>query len=41
VTEWIAGVAVIAGSSMSRINDAFARLESGKARYRIVLDAGF
>jgi uncharacterized zinc-type alcohol dehydrogenase-like protein len=24
---------------MSRINDAFARLESGKARYRIVLDA--
>ena len=26
---------------MSRINDAFARLESGKARYRIVLDADF
>jgi uncharacterized zinc-type alcohol dehydrogenase-like protein len=24
---------------MSKINDAFARLESGKARYRIVLDA--
>ena len=24
---------------MSRINDAFERLESGKARYRIVLDA--
>jgi D-arabinose 1-dehydrogenase-like Zn-dependent alcohol dehydrogenase len=24
---------------MSRINEAFARLESGKARYRIVLDA--
>lgn len=26
---------------MSRINDAFARLASGKARYRIVLDADF
>jgi uncharacterized zinc-type alcohol dehydrogenase-like protein len=26
---------------MSRINDAFARLEAGKARYRIVLDADF
>jgi uncharacterized zinc-type alcohol dehydrogenase-like protein len=26
---------------MSRINEAFGRLESGKARYRIVLDAGF
>jgi uncharacterized zinc-type alcohol dehydrogenase-like protein len=26
---------------MSRINDAFSRLESGKARYRIVLDADF
>jgi uncharacterized zinc-type alcohol dehydrogenase-like protein len=26
---------------MSRINDAFARLESGQARYRIVLDADF
>jgi len=26
---------------MSRINQAFARLESGKARYRIVLDADF
>ena len=26
---------------MSRIHDAFARLESGKARYRIVLDADF
>ena len=26
---------------MSRINDAFARLESGKTRYRIVLDADF
>ncbi|WGL15467.1 NAD(P)-dependent alcohol dehydrogenase [Microbulbifer bruguierae] len=25
---------------MSRINDAFARLESGEARYRIVLEAG-
>jgi uncharacterized zinc-type alcohol dehydrogenase-like protein len=24
---------------MSHINEAFARLESGKARYRIVLDA--
>jgi len=24
---------------MSRINEAFARLESGKARYRIALDA--
>jgi len=24
---------------MSRINEAFARLESGKARYRIVMDA--
>ena len=24
---------------MNRINEAFARLESGKARYRIVLDA--
>ncbi|MGD0585279.1 MAG: NAD(P)-dependent alcohol dehydrogenase [Oryzomonas sp.] len=27
--------------SMSRINEAFSRLESGKARYRIVLDADF
>ena len=26
---------------MSKINDAFARLESGKPRYRIVLDADF
>lgn len=26
---------------MSKINDAFARLESGKARYRIILDADF
>jgi len=26
---------------MGRINEAFARLESGKARYRIVLDADF
>ena len=26
---------------MSRVNEAFARLESGKARYRIVLDADF
>jgi uncharacterized zinc-type alcohol dehydrogenase-like protein len=26
---------------MSRINEAFARLESGKARYRIVLDSDF
>ena len=26
---------------MSQINQAFARLESGKARYRIVLDADF
>jgi len=26
---------------MSRINEAFARLESGKARYRIVLDTAF
>lgn len=26
---------------MSKINEAFARLESGKARYRIVLDADF
>jgi uncharacterized zinc-type alcohol dehydrogenase-like protein len=26
---------------MSKINDAFARLESGKARYRIVLDSDF
>ena len=26
---------------MSRINEAFARLEAGKARYRIVLDADF
>ena len=26
---------------MSQINDAFGRLESGKARYRIVLDADF
>jgi uncharacterized zinc-type alcohol dehydrogenase-like protein len=26
---------------MSRINDAFARLDTGKARYRIVLDADF
>src|SRR5207237_8154845 len=26
---------------MSKINEAFAHLESGKARYRIVLDADF
>jgi uncharacterized zinc-type alcohol dehydrogenase-like protein len=26
---------------MSRINEAFARLQSGKDRYRIVLDADF
>ncbi len=26
---------------MSSINEAFARLESGKARYRIVLEADF
>jgi hypothetical protein len=26
---------------MSNVNQAFARLESGKARYRIVLDADF
>ena len=26
---------------MSRINEAFAHLEAGKARYRIVLDADF
>jgi uncharacterized zinc-type alcohol dehydrogenase-like protein len=26
---------------MSHINEAFARLESGNARYRIVLDADF
>jgi uncharacterized zinc-type alcohol dehydrogenase-like protein len=26
---------------MSKINEAFARLASGKARYRIVLDADF
>jgi uncharacterized zinc-type alcohol dehydrogenase-like protein len=26
---------------MSEINEAFARLEAGKARYRIVLDADF
>jgi uncharacterized zinc-type alcohol dehydrogenase-like protein len=26
---------------MSKINEAFTRLESGKARYRIVLDADF
>jgi len=26
---------------MSRINEAFARLEAGKARYRIVFDADF
>ena len=26
---------------MSRINEAFEKLESGKARYRIVLDADF
>jgi uncharacterized zinc-type alcohol dehydrogenase-like protein len=26
---------------MSKINQAFARLQSGKARYRIVLDADF
>jgi uncharacterized zinc-type alcohol dehydrogenase-like protein len=26
---------------MSQINEAFARLEAGKARYRIVLDADF
>lgn len=26
---------------MSKINDAFARLDSGQARYRIVLDADF
>jgi uncharacterized zinc-type alcohol dehydrogenase-like protein len=28
-------------SPMSKINEAFARLDSGKARYRIVLDADF
>ena len=27
--------------ALSHINEAFARLESGKARYRIVLDADF
>jgi len=26
---------------MSKINEAFARLEAGKARYRIVLDVDF
>jgi len=26
---------------MSKLNEAFAHLESGKARYRIVLDADF
>ena len=26
---------------LSRINEAFAHLEAGKARYRIVLDADF
>jgi len=26
---------------MSNINEAFARLEAGKAHYRIVLDANF
>jgi uncharacterized zinc-type alcohol dehydrogenase-like protein len=26
---------------MSKINEAFAHLEAGKARYRIVLDADF
>jgi uncharacterized zinc-type alcohol dehydrogenase-like protein len=26
---------------MSKINEAFARLDSGKTRYRIVLDANF
>ena len=26
---------------MSQINEAFERLEAGKARYRIVLDADF
>ena len=26
---------------MSRINEAFQRLQAGKARYRIVLDADF
>jgi uncharacterized zinc-type alcohol dehydrogenase-like protein len=26
---------------MSQINEAFARLKAGKARYRIVLDADF
>jgi uncharacterized zinc-type alcohol dehydrogenase-like protein len=26
---------------MSKVNEALARLESGKARYRIVLDADF
>jgi uncharacterized zinc-type alcohol dehydrogenase-like protein len=26
---------------MSKINEAFARLESGKAHYRIVLDSDF
>jgi len=26
---------------MNKINEAFARLEAGKARYRIVLDADF
>jgi uncharacterized zinc-type alcohol dehydrogenase-like protein len=28
-------------SPMSRVNDAFERLEAGKARYRNVLDADF
>jgi D-arabinose 1-dehydrogenase-like Zn-dependent alcohol dehydrogenase len=28
-------------ATRSHINEAFARLESGKARYRIVLDADF
>jgi uncharacterized zinc-type alcohol dehydrogenase-like protein len=26
---------------MSHINEAFSRLEAGKARYRIILDADF
>jgi uncharacterized zinc-type alcohol dehydrogenase-like protein len=29
------------GLPMSRVNEALERLEAGKARYRIVLDADF
>jgi hypothetical protein len=35
------GQRVGVGRTMSRVNEAIERLEAGKARYRIVLDADF